>query len=509
MQRPERIAIALLSIVLGGCAGSALDMAPPRPDRPWAPATDTGGQIVPARTRSAVGADHVLPSNPAAAALAAPPALDTAHAYTLAELIDIAQSNHPDTRIAWNNARHAALAAGIAESTYLPHLTASVVAGHRSSHGSSTLGSLDTDSSGSATGSVSALSLHWLLFDFGQRDAVVEAAHQLSIASNIAFTAAHQRVIHDVCLAYYANAAAQSRVVTADEALRNAHAVEAAADERRRHGVGTVVEVAQARQATAQARFAQVQAQGAAQNATLALTASLGVSPLVQLKVADPGRRPLSMALARRADGLVSQALARRPDVLAAYAAEKASLAGVRAAQADFRPKVFVAATGSYGTGHLGVTAIPPIGSQSGTFNVSGSQTAATVLLGVSVPLYDGQLRNSRLKQARADADKAVATSERLKLEAVREIVAAQNAVATTLAAHDASIALEAAARTTYDAAFDAYRHGVGTITAAIDAATARLQAEDAATNAHSAALSAAATLAFAAGALGSAPREP
>jgi len=91
----------------------------------------------------------------------------------------------------------------------------------------------------------------------------------------------------------------------------------------------------------------------------------------------------------------------------------------------------------------------------------------------------------------------------------LREIVAAQNALATSLASHEASIALGAAARTTFDAAFDAYRHGVGTITAVIDAATQRLQAEDAATHSHSAALSAAATLAFATGALGSAPREP
>src|SRR5258706_7375499 len=105
MRRPERVATALLSLVLSGCAGTALDMAPPRPDRPWAPATDASGEIVPGRTRVA-GADFMLPSNRAAAALATPPALDPDHAYTLAELIDIAQSHHPDTRIAWDNARH-------------------------------------------------------------------------------------------------------------------------------------------------------------------------------------------------------------------------------------------------------------------------------------------------------------------------------------------------------------------------------------------------------------------
>jgi outer membrane protein TolC len=392
---------------------------------------------------------------------------------------------------------------------YLPHLTASVVGGHRSSHGSATAGPLDADANGSATGSVSALTLQWLLFDFGQRAAVIETTQQLSIASNIAFTAAHQRVIRDVCLAYYANAAATSRVATATEALRNAQAIEAAATDRRRNGVGTVVEVAQAQQAVAQARLAQVQAQGAAQNAKLALAAALGASPLTPFKVAGEERRPLSAATVGDVDRLVADALARRPDVLAAYAVEKASLAGVRAAEAEFRPKVFIAGTATYGTGHLGVTAIPPVASQGGAFNVSGSQSAANVLLGITIPLYDGRLRKSRLSEARVEADKAAATSERLKIEAVRDIVAAQNALATSLAAHDASRALQLAARTTYDAAFEAYRHGVGTITAVIDAATQRLQAEDATTQAYSAARSGAALLAFATGALGAAPASP
>ena len=42
------------------------------------------------------------------------------HQYTLPELIDIAQRHHPETREAWEKARQAALAVGIAEATYLP-----------------------------------------------------------------------------------------------------------------------------------------------------------------------------------------------------------------------------------------------------------------------------------------------------------------------------------------------------------------------------------------------------
>jgi outer membrane protein TolC len=108
--------------------------------------------------------------------------------------------------------------------------------------------------------------------------------------------------------------------------------------------------------------------------------------------------------------------------------------------------------------------------------------------------------------QAQANADKAAAVLDHVREEAVRQIVAAQNTLETSLAAHDASIALAQAAQTSFDAAFDAYRRGVGTITAVTLAQTQMLQAQSATNDAHSAALAAAATLAFATGALGAAP---
>ena len=76
----------------------------------------------------------------------------------------------------------------------------------------------------------------------------------------------------------------------------------------------------------------------------------------------------------------------------------------------------------------------------------------------------------------------------------------------TSLAAYDASASLSSAAHTTFDAALEAYRNGVGSITDVTVAETQLLPAKNAFTDAKSVALSAAATLALAAGALGSAP---
>jgi len=497
----------LLAACLGGCATSALDMAPERPDRPWSPVTTAGGEIVAgAKSDTASARDYVLPANPAAAGVPSPPSVDSAKVYGLADLIDLAGSSNPTTRIAWDDARRAALAAGIAQSAYLPKVNATAAGVYGSHTGSTTALGSSFNSTPSGEGVIGAVSLQWLLFDFGERTAVVDAARQESVIANIAFTAAHQQLIFAVTQAFYANAAAQARVRTATQSLADARAVQAAAEDRYKHGVGTVIEVAQTRQLTAQANLALVTATGGAQDAYLALLDAMGISPLTRIKVADASGRVLSPAMATPIESVVSQALSRRPDVLSAYAAEKASQANVRAARAEFMPKVFLSATGAYNSGRVDLTALPGFGPQGSTVNLSGDRFGGTVLAGVTVPLYDGGTRAAALAQARAEADSAEARLTRARQDAVTQVVHAGNALRTSLAAYGASQALASAAKTTFDGALGAYRNGVGSVTDVTVAETQLLQAQNAATDAYSTSLTAAATLALVTGALGAAP---
>ncbi len=500
-----------MATALSGCATSALDRAPAQPDRPWQPATTSSGEIIPGAspTRSEASAQgYVLPANPAAATMPATPTIDPARTYDLPDLIDVAEATNPETRIAWNEARNAALAAGIARSTYLPRITASALGGYQTAHGHGSALGLSTSDNVSASGSISAVSLQWLLFDFGERSAIVEAVDQGTVVANILFTAAHQKLIHDVSLAFYAYSAARARTSSAARSLQDAQDVQRAAVDRYKHGIGTVIEVAQARQAAAQARLAQVQAEGATQDASITLMAAMGIPPLTKLKIADIGGRPLSPAMESSVEQILSAALARRPDVLAAYAAQKASLANVRAARAEFLPKFFVSATGAYTTGGLDITAIPSVGAgQAPTVNLSNRRLGATIVGGVTIPLYDGGTRDAALEQAKTRADNAGLALTRVKEEAVRQIVIADNALRTSLAAHDAADALLAAAQTTYDAALAAYRHGVGSSTDVLAAERQLLEARNGATDIYSTALSAAATLALATGSLGTVPQ--
>lgn len=503
--------LVMLCALLGGCATSSLEMAPEHPDQPWTPKTTADGEIVPgtsAPPRPSTDKDFVLPANTAAAALQPPLPINAGHAYTLPELIDIAERNNPSTKIAWNGARNVALAKGIAEATFLPRLTASAIGGYQTSHGGNSVDGLSLGSSDTTLkGTISVISAEWLLFDFGGRAALVEAAKQASVISNVAFTAVHQQVIYEVSTAFYAYSASCERLKTANQSLKNAQAVQAAAEDRYGHGVGTVVETSQARQATAQARLLQVQADGAGKDGYLRLISAMGISPLTRIRVAEISNRRLSVPMYKPVQQTIEMAIARRPDILSAYAKQKASLADIDAARAAFMPKVFVTGNGAYSTGNLNVTAIPGLGEQLPTVNINGGRTSGTVLAGLTVPLYDAGTRLATLKQAEASAENAGLALIKTQNEAVRQIVLADNALRTSLSAYTASTALNLAAQTTFNAALTAYRNGMGSITDATLAQTQLLQANNARADAYSTSLSAAATLALAVGALGEAPR--
>lgn len=414
--------------------------------------------------------------------------------YGLPELIDLAQRTNPATRTAWQRARQAALAVGMVEATYLPVITASVIGGSQelTTPLPEVLGqrlSLEN----TETGTAQILALQWLLFDFGQRQALATAAKQAAIAANILFNGTHQQLIFDVSQAYYLYGASIQRLGFAETALRNALAVRAAVEARQAQGLATSVETAQARQAVAQAELRQVQAQGEERDRYQSLLAAVGVNVELKVDAVSAADRPLPAPASAPLEATIRQALSQRPDVAASYAAMQASKAGVKAAQADYLPKVYAGGNLAWGSGDFDVTSLPSIGQQ-------GSGNG--LLLGVTVPIYDAGLREAQVRDAESRAKMAADELQRVQTAAVTEIVAARNALRTALESHRAATALVAAASTTYDAAFAAYRNGVGTVDAATEADTALLDARQAQADAHAAALVGAVNLAFVVGSL-------
>lgn len=105
----------------------------------------------------------------------APPAeVSPGQRYSLAELIDIAERRNKATRIAWEQARQAAIRVGIAQAAFLPVLTAGAIGGYQRIAAPFPS---DLVPRGFITANTEevlpTLAISYLLFDFGARQAAV------------------------------------------------------------------------------------------------------------------------------------------------------------------------------------------------------------------------------------------------------------------------------------------------------------------------------------------------
>ncbi|WP_116131000.1 TolC family protein [Tropicimonas sp. IMCC34043] len=468
-----------LAFGVPGCATDALKQTSASPDTAWSPDGTGAG-------------DFSVPPNPEVARL--PAGIQSGKPYGLPALIDLAQRSHPSTRIAWEQARQSALAVGMVEATFLPILTANVIGGRQDIV--TPLPNLEggTDYvSTTANGVAPNLALQWLIFDFGQRQAWRQAAQQNAYAANVNFNGTHQALIYNVTRSYYMYGAQKSSLAIAQQALANSRRIQDAAEARYANGTGTSIEVAQAKQLAAQSNLRLVQAQDGLRDAYQDLLGAVGISPRSRIEIASSANAPLPSPRALPTDALIKTALARRPDVLASYAGMKATEANVRAANADFLPKVYVSAVAGTNNTSLQTGNLPSIG---------GATTASGVLVGVSIPVYDGGIREARKRQAKSTTAAAAASFEQTRNAAMREIIVASDTLRSALESYAAAVALTDASQLTYDAAFDAYQNGIGTVTDATAAESGLLDARLARSDAHAASLIAASTLAFTLGAM-------
>jgi outer membrane protein TolC len=179
--------------------------------------------------------------------------------YDLAALVDLAERENPRTREAWEVAREAAASIGLAESAYLPQLSVQAIGGFQHTPLPMPKNLVPAGYFVSDTREViPALALKWLLFDFGRRDAQVQAARADSFVANVTFTGAHQKLIFDVSQAYFNLGAARGKLHAARQSLSTALTTEDAAVAKQNNGLATVVAVAQAQRQTPREPRAQI-----------------------------------------------------------------------------------------------------------------------------------------------------------------------------------------------------------------------------------------------------------
>lgn len=486
-------ASAMLLVLLTGCAQQAIDRAPPAPDQPWRATgqiwrTSPDAPPPEAVTREPRG--FGIPTVPALTAASHVMAFDPQTPLGLAQLIDIAQRENAQTRAAWNRAREAALSVGLTEALFLPMISASVISGRQRINVPLpvSVGGTNPTIRNTVTGTLPLLTLNWLLFDFGERQALRDAAESVSLSANILFNATHQKVIRDVTDHFYQYDAARTRTRLARDALANHVKVRQAAQARLKAGVATQLDLALAQQAETQGKLHLIGSQGTERNTYLALLGAIGLPPDTALPVASPAHARLPTELAALTGQRMQDALSQRPDIAAAYAAMQAAEAGERAAQAAFLPKVFLSAALTRNHGSFEIGSLPALDQKA---------SASGIWLGVTLPLYDGGMRATQVGKARIRREDAAEQLRSLQQTALREIAAAENILRTALQSHDAATGLVRTAQVAYDSALASYRQGLVTVTLTTEASTQLNKAHQALADARYAALAAAANLAF------------
>lgn len=465
-----------LCIFLTGCYSSVNKLAPPSPSQPWpieTPATNTGttSQII----QKSIG-------------------IDKNHVYNLAELIDLAQSENPDTRIAWEQSKQAAFAVGLTKASYLPQISAVALGGqqHTPLPAPRVLfpsGSLTFDTAEV----LPSLVIKWLLFDFGKRDSMVKSAKQLSFAANVEFTAAHQKLIFDVTKAYFTLDAVRAQLQVAQNALKNSKILQDAAEAKRKRGLETITQVAIAKRETAKARYELEKAKAVYNDARHALMQAMGLPPTLKLKIASTAGRSLPKRLGADVNTYINRALAKRPDIAAALARLHASESEISSAKAAYLPTLGVDGAVYQNIGSLSINKGP-------TARVN--QNASAFLLKLDLPLYDGGTRRNTLRIAQSKNAAAKEAFAKIQDEAIRQVARAYDTVKSALAEYQATLALVKAANIAYDAALDSYLHGVETFTNTLIAETARAEARSSLAQSYASVLTAAAALAFSTGEL-------
>ncbi len=444
-----RTLVLLAAAVLAGCSTLQSPESLLNPPQNIGPGSSPAPNVAWAPTASAVPPPV---ENQITAKL--PPDVQPGSTISLAQAIDVALINNPDTRAAWFSTRAAEAALGSRRAAYLPEVDLNANVARGRSVGSA--GPLLETTYGPS------LSLPYLLFDFGGRAAQVEEARQSLIATAFSQNQTIQNVVLRTQQAYYGYLDAKALFAAQAATVRERQTGLDAADARHTSGVATIADVLQARTALSQAQLALESFEGNLRSAEGTLSTVMGLPPTTRFAAGDlPADLPID-TVSQSVDRLIEQAAAARPDLAASRAAVLNARARVQEVRTQGLPTVSLSSS-------IGRSTIGTQGSSSFTTYAAG--------IGLRFPLFTGFRNTYDVRQAEASAQAALEETRGLAdlvgLQVWNSYFALQTATQRVRTSRD----LLTSARQSVDVETGRYKAGVGSI---IDLLTAEAALENA-----------------------------
>ena len=383
---------------------------------------------------------------------ACPGPLRPDEALALARAVAMALCADPEVAAAWRTQLSSQASMEAERSAYWPTLQG-VASSGRANRKTRYDGFPEADSSLNARTSGYGLSLNWVLYDFGLREARVESARQLLNAASSSRVEKIQAVVLNTSKAFYQ--------VQASRALLQARqSIEAlAADSLRvttaKHqaGAGEQADRLQAQTTYEQAQLERVLAEGDLATAEGALASAVNLSPSAPLRLEaldEPDGE--EQRFMQSVDALMEQARQNHPSVETARAQWSSSLARAEAERAQGRPTVSL-----YSNYRHDDTPVDQVASRQ-------QIETWTVGLQVSVPIFDGFLSRRRARAAEEEAGAREQDVRNAERTIALSVWRSRQALAARTQALAISRRLVASASQSHRVALGRYKAGVGSI---------------------------------------------
>lgn len=259
---------------------------------------------------------------------------DNTKRLTVIDLADIALSNNPSTRQAWETARASSAAEKASESGYYPNAKIAANLDRQKTNASRKVYDLDQ------TDFNPALQITYLLLDFGGRNAVVEQAYENLAYANYQFNQTMQDLLLSVGTSYYDLYSAEANLLAVEADVENAKTMVVSARERLAVGLGTKLDYLQAKSNYYDVLFSKEDARGKIKTAQGNLAQIIGFPADIDVKIKQPAKEIPTYIKREDVSNMIEEALEKRPDVSSYRALLKSKEFAVTVANSNLYPTV-------------------------------------------------------------------------------------------------------------------------------------------------------------------------
>ncbi|WP_246642001.1 TolC family protein [Paraburkholderia edwinii] len=383
----------------------------------------------------------------------------------LQDAVERALCSNPRTREAWAQVKVEAARVGQGRAAYLPNISASWQ-GVRDDQKTDIDNLPQFNSNFRNFLRTESVSLSWVLYDFGGREAALKSATELLAAAQ-----ANQQAVLDAAFAkvakdYYAAQAAQGALAAAQQIEQTANDSVQAATARTNRGVAPITDQLQAQTQYAQAVVSLTKAEGDRQDALGVLANDMNLDPNAPITLPEVGEgvKP-DQAFSGSIADLIDEAKRTHPNVRAAEARVEAALAKIRQTRAEGLPSVSLVAKYSRNneptTFEIGQPQLPTTGSE------------WYVGFQVTIPIFTGFLKTYQMREQQAKAELESDTLDETRQQVGLDVWTSYEALQTATHNLDNSAMLLDISNRSYAAAEHRYTVGVGSILELLNAQSA------------------------------------